>query len=108
MDDVALDANAFTLNEKEETLTKKVLIAKKFILEQRVLIKVLENIGYDYEAIEKIDTIESKVLSGDYDIVFTDTSTLSDEFIRNNTQLSIITEKKSKDEIIELIQSQRG
>ena len=106
--DDALDKDTISIGDVTKDIRKKVLIAKKFILEQRVLIKVLENIGYDYHAIDKTDSIEDEVLSGDYDIVFTDASTLTEDFIRNNAQVHIITEKKSKDEIITLIQSQRG
>lgn len=94
--------------KEQEIPSKQILIAKKFILERRVLIKVLENIGYSYKSIEQLDTLEHEVLSGHYDIIFTDTSLVSDSFIDTNNTLSIITDKKSKDEIIELIQNQRG
>jgi len=94
--------------KEEEILSKQILIAKKFILERRVLIKVLENIGYSYNSIEQLDTLEHEILSEHYDIIFTDKSLVSDALIDTNNKLSIITDKKSKDEIIELIQNQRG
>jgi len=95
-----------SLSEGKET-SKQILIAKKIILERRILRKVLENIGYAYTAIEDIDTFENEVLSGHYDVIFTDADLATDTLIHKNNHL-IITEKKSKNEIIELIQSKRG
>ena len=101
------------LDDTEQEIAKvipsdKILIAKKFILERRVLIKVLENIGYSYNAIEDVDTLETEILSGQYDIIFTDKSLVTDTFTEKYRHLNVITDKKSKDEIIELVQSQRG
>jgi len=101
-------SNDNTATSEVQKTSKQILIAKNFILEQRILIKVLENIGYSYKAIENIDTLEEEILSGTYDIIFTDKSTLTDELMRSHNHLSIVTDKKSKDEIITLIQSQRG
>jgi hypothetical protein len=55
-----------------------------------------------------MDTIENEINSGQYDIIFTDSDLVTDELAKEDNQLTIITTKKSKDEIIALIQTQRG
>ena len=95
-------------NNTKEIDNKKILIAKKFLLARRILIKVLDNLQYDYKAIEIMDTLENEIDSGQYDIIFTDSDLMPDELSKENNQRTIITTKKSKDEIIELIQAQRG
>jgi len=119
-DQLEIDSNALTLDldselpildnniEEKTTVSGKILIAKKLILERRVLIKVLENLGYSHNVIEDVDTLETEILSGQYDIIFTDTSLVTDAFTEKYSHLNIITDKKSKDEIITLVQSQRG
>ena len=105
------NAKSSILEEEENTKeidTKKILVAKKFLLERRILIKVLDNIKVDYKAIEVMDTIENEINSGQYDIIFTDSDLVTDALGKEDNQLTIITTKKSKDEIIALIQTQRG
>ena len=111
-DNVEIDS-AFILDDNKQEISKiissgKILIAKKFILERRVLIKVLENIGYSYKAIEDTDILETEILTGKYDIVFTDKSLVTDTFREKYNHLNVITDKKSKEEIIEIVQRQRG
>jgi len=88
--------------------TKKLLIAKKFLLERRVLIKVIENLGLSYESIDDMDSLSSKLSSGDYDIVFTDNDLITDDISHISKNLDIITSRKSKDEIETLIRVKRG
>ena len=103
------NTESITLGSDEETLEdKKILIAKKFLLERRVLIKVLENLGYSYESLDQMDSFESKVDSGKYDIIFTDDDLVSEKMSAIDNNLAIITTKRSKDEIIDLIRKQRG
>ncbi|PHS33686.1 MAG: hybrid sensor histidine kinase/response regulator [Sulfurovum sp.] len=103
------NTEAITLGSDEDTLEdKKILIAKKFLLERRILIKVLENLGYTYESLEQIDSFQSKVDSGKYDIIFTDDDLVTDKMSDIDNNLAIITTKRSKDEIIDLIRKQRG
>ncbi len=94
--------------EVTHTATKKILIAKKFLLERRVLTKVIENIGLDYDVLEATITLENTLDSQKYDIVFTDANLLTDAISNMQNNLAIITENKSKEEIENLIRTQRG
>ncbi len=100
---------SISLDENEIILTaKKILVAKKFVLERRVLIKVLENLELAYDFIENMDTLSEKISTGTYDIVFTDNNLLMKLKTELNDNIAIITERKSKEEILDLIQNQRG
>ena len=95
--------------EVHTTSMTKILIAKKFLLERRVLTKVIENLGLDYDILEAMDSLQDKLHSGKYDIVFADTNLVEDNSISNtNNNIVIITENKSKEEIEDLIRIQRG
>jgi len=69
---------------------KKILIAKKFLLARRVLAKVLENLGHDYDALDDMNMLESKLASGDYDILFTDTDLVTESISQSNGNVAII------------------
>jgi len=88
------------------TANKKVLVAKKFLLERRVLTKVLDNLGYDYDIVEEMATLEEKLSSGAYDILFTDSDVGSG--IQHTNDVAIVTESKAKDEIEAAIKAHRG
>jgi signal transduction histidine kinase/DNA-binding response OmpR family regulator len=90
------------------TEKKKILIAKKFLLERRVLTKVIENLGYDYDIVEDMDTLESKLATGEYDILFTDTELATDTLKANAADIEIITDSSVKDEIEAIIKKHRG
>ncbi|MCF6243952.1 MAG: ATP-binding protein [Sulfurovum sp.] len=112
---IDLNTDALSLNDNdqqaiftEKGAQKQILIAKKFILERRILIKVLENIGYDYTALENVDTLETEVATNNYDIIFTDSSLADNTSIQTNSNITIITDKKSKDEIIDIIHEKRS
>jgi len=94
--------------KKVVDLTQKILIAKKFLLERRVLIKVIENLGYDYDSIEEMQTFNTQINSGKYDVIFTDNELLTDDISQMTDNLVIITKRKSKEEIENIIQKQRG
>ncbi|HHE05688.1 MAG TPA: response regulator, partial [Epsilonproteobacteria bacterium] len=97
------------LEEKAtEESAKKILIAKKFLLERRVLVKVIENLGYPYESLESLENFESKLASDNYDIVFADADLLTKNISQLHNNLDIITTRKSKEEIENLIRKQRG
>jgi CheY-like chemotaxis protein len=87
---------------------KKILIAKKFLLERRVLTKVIENLGYDYEIVEKMELLEEKVQSGAYDILFADESLVTDSLKEKAGDVAIITESKDKNDIESAIKKYRG
>jgi len=108
------------LEDKEETdseeiiktdtsSSKKILIAKKLFLENRVLTKVIENLGYDYDTLSSVDLLENELSLGKYDILFTDED-LVNENIKNSYHdtLTIITSGNSKKEIEDLIKKYRG
>ncbi len=87
---------------------KKVLIAKKFLLEKRVLTKVINNLGYPYDVLDNIDLLEEKLSSGTYDILITDSNLVTDKMTQSNAKLAIITSENSKEKIEEFIKKHRG
>ena len=87
---------------------KKILIAKKFLLEARVLAKVIKNLGYDYETLEDVNSLESELLSGKYDILLSDEDLITEDISQSNDNLAIITAVSSKEEIDNLIKKYRG
>jgi len=88
--------------EQEEP--KKILVAKKFLLEKRVLTKVLENLGERYDVVEDMNELASKMASGSYDILFTD----PDIEVAHTDGVIIVTDNKLKDEIEAMIKTHRG
>ena len=119
MDDEPITLDIDEKNEPEEesidilmiddaNQDKKILVAKKFLLERRVLTKVLENLGYDYDIVEEMDELEEKLASGNYDILFTDTNLVTDSLKAKATDIAIVTESKVKDEIETVIKAHRG
>ena len=101
-------AEDITLNLDTENPSEKILIAKKFIIEKRVLKKVIENLGYDYTTLENTDTLEAELASGNYDILFTDDALITDAISQSYANLAIITSVNSKEEIKDLIKKHRG
>ncbi len=87
---------------------KSILIAKKFLIEKRVLEKVLSNLGYDYTTLEHTEQLNDELASGKYDIVFADADLISDDISQSYSNLAIITASNSKDEIDTLIKKHRG
>ncbi len=69
---------------------KKILIAKKFLLSRRVLAKVLENLGHDYEVLDDINMLAEKLRSDNYDLVFTDTDLITEDISQSNENIAII------------------
>jgi len=87
---------------------KKILVAKKFLLERRVLTKVIENLGYDYDIVEDMSLLEEKLASGKYDILFADSSLVTDELREKAGEIAIITDSNDKNEIETVIKTHRG
>ena len=77
------------------TADKKVLIAKKFVLAQRVLSKVLDNMGVSYDVMDESQSIESTLASDAYDIVFTDADMLTAGISNTNENIAIISSNDS-------------
>ena len=105
---ISLDIPLNEPTKKISNQAKKILIAKKFILEQKILIKVIENLGYDYDDLNELSHLENKLISNNYDIVFTDTQLITNDLYSENPMIHIVTDTKSKDEINSIIQLQRG
>jgi len=87
---------------------KKILIAKKFILEGRVLTKVIKRLGYEYETLNNIDLLEDELLTGKYDILISDAELITENISQSYDNLAIITSGSSKEEIENLIKKHRG
>ena len=77
--------------------SKKILLAKKFLLEKRVLAKVFDNLKYEYEILIDMNTLETKLQSGAYDIVFADIDLISDSISNTVKNVAIISSGKSSD-----------
>ncbi len=105
---ISLETEEVVEMKTVEPRQKKILIAKKFLLERRVLTKIIENLGYDYVALESVDLLDNELESGNYDILFTDTNSISDNISQTSDNLAIITTNKTKEEIENLIKKQRG
>ena len=96
------------INIFNSTPTKKILIAKKLLLEQKVLIKVIANLGYKYDILKNISELENKLITNKYDIVFTDNEIMTETLKTYSKTIDIITTTQSMDQIKILIQKQRG
>jgi osomolarity two-component system sensor histidine kinase NIK1 len=96
------------LAEESVETAKSVLIAKKYLLERRVLAKVLDNLGYGYTSIDDMDNLAEEVASGKYDILFVDQDSVTDEISNIAQNMVIISTQKSKDEIQNIIEESRG
>ena len=108
-DDTIIPLDLESIHEVgKEDQGKKILIAKKFLLERRILAKVLENLGYSYDLCEDPDQLDTLLSSGIYDIVFTDVTAKTEDNSITNENIAIITGSKSKEEIENLIKKYRG
>ena len=74
---------------------KKILVAKKLLLTRRVLAKVLDNLGKEYDVLEDIDNLEKTLASNKYDMVFADIDLITDEIAQSNENIAIITSKNA-------------
>ncbi len=92
VDDLVIDMQS----EETSDAKKKILIAKKFVLSRRVLAKVLENLGYDYDILEDVDTLKEKLASNNYDILFTDIKLVSDSISNSHENIAIISSSDTK------------
>lgn len=92
VDDLVIDMPS----EETSDTKKKILIAKKFVLSRRVLAKVIENLGYDYDILEEVDSLEDALASNDYDILFTDVKLVSDSIRNSHENIAIISSCDTK------------
>ena len=105
--EAATDDDSVALNEVEDLVMpeleeetqndkKKILIAKKFVLARRVLAKVLDNLGYDYDVLDDVNTLESALDTQTYDLVFTDVKLVSDGISNSHENIAIISSCDNK------------
>ena len=87
---------------------KRILIAKKFLIEKRVLEKVLDNLGLAYTTLNNNDEITESLRSNKFDILLTDEFLLTDTIKNTFSSVSMITEAQSKEEIQMLVNKLRG
>jgi len=76
--------------ELETQGKKKILIAKKFLLARRVLAKVLENLGQDYEILDDINSLQKALASGNYDLLFADGNLITESIGNEHDNVAII------------------
>lgn len=101
--------DAIVQKEANNNEPKIILMAKKFPLENKVLGKIIENLGLEYKILTDFDQLENELSSGKFDLVFTNESSLiSDEAKKLYPNISIITESVTKEEIENLIKKYRG
>ena len=105
VEDEPISPDELTMGTSTE---KKILIAKKFLLEGRVLTTVIKNLGYDYKTLDNMDLLESELLSGGYDILISDADLITESISQSDGDLAIITSGSSKEEIEDLIKKHRG
>ena len=65
------------------------------MLAQRVLSKVLDNMGVSYDVMDESQSIESTLASDAYDIVFTDADMLTAGISNTNENIAIISSNDS-------------
>ena len=84
------------LEAETQSEKKKILIAKKFVLARRILAKVLDNLGYDYDVLDDINTLESALDTQTYDLVFTDVKLISEGISNSHENIAIISSCDNK------------
>jgi len=87
---------------------KRILIAKKFLIEKRVIEKVLDNLGLAYTTLNNNDEITESLRSNKFDILLTDEFLLTDTIKNTFSSVSMVTEAQSKEEIQMLVNKLRG
>ena len=92
------------ITEVVNTDEKKILIAKQFLLAQRVLAKVLDNLNEDYDVMKPSASLDEALSSGVYDIVFTDKQMITDTISNTNENVAIISSIDSNDDSDILVQ----
>ena len=86
---------------------KRILIAKKFLIEKRVLEKVLDNLGLAYTTLSNNNEIEQALHSHEFDIILSDESLISETIKKNYGSIHMITSAQSKEQIQMLINKLR-
>ncbi len=95
--DTVDDLVVFDTMETTQESKKKILIAKNFPLSRKVLAQVLTNLDYEYDILEELETLESKLSSDHYDILFTDVKLVTESISNTNENIAIISSCDTKD-----------
>jgi len=85
----------------EKSNAKKVLIAKKFPLSNKILSTLMASIGVDYDSVDNLASLDDKIKSNEYDIIFTDEEYLTPsviEFITSNGLNVVLTDEPNDKE----------
>ena len=105
---IAPDRDGSVLIKEESNKPKMILIAKKFLLEGRILAKMIENLGYAYRTLGDFDQLESELSSGKYDLLFADDTPIAKQMTVSHPNVHTITTTVTKEEIENLIKKHRG
>ncbi len=103
-----IDDNSDISIDIPEEKAEKILIAKKFLIERRVLSKVLDNLDLDYVGLENTDQLNDELATGQYDILIADSDLVDESLSTTYSNLAIITSANSRDEIEKLVKTHRG
>ncbi|MBN2824202.1 MAG: response regulator [Campylobacterales bacterium] len=102
-EEVKLDLTEDTTPAKAVTAAKladKILVAKKSLLEARILATVVKNLGYEFETVQNVTDLEAKVATGEFGILFADLELISDNIKAQKEKLAIILPKNSNFETL--------
>jgi len=88
----------------KERRNKRILISKKFILERRVLMKTLDNLGYTYDLLEVTNTLMEMIQTKQHDVIITDVDAIIEDI---DSDILFITTLKSKQELTDSIEAHR-
>ena len=94
--------------EAPEKVEKKILVAKRYLIEKRVLEKVLDNMQMNYSVLDDNNELEKALESGLYDILIADEELVNDTLRAAHNEVAIITAAASKTELEALIAEHRG
>ncbi len=88
--DTATFIDTVELNREEDKPSNKILIAKKSLLEGRILAKMIDNLDQDYTTLDALPNLEAEAVSGNYDILISDADLLPDDLSQLEECVAII------------------
>ena len=77
---------------------EKILVAKRSLLEGRILAKMVDNLGLDYQILESPSDLTSEAVSGKYDILIADADLLPDDLSQIEESVAIIALSDSEED----------
>ena len=89
-------------------IVKKILVAKRYLIEKRVLEKVLDNMHLDYTVLDNINELDKALKSDVYDVVIADEVLITDSIRQTHEDIAIITVAASKTELEAIIVEHRS